>query len=51
MMALKSARLTWAEITIESLYLSSVLAESLKLTRRYSRSAAKQLALLEEKGK
>jgi DNA adenine methylase len=37
------------EITVESLYLSPSLAESLKLIRRYPRSAAKQLALLEEK--
>lgn len=40
-----------AEITIESLYLSPALAESLKLTQRYPRSAAKQMALLEEKRK
>lgn len=40
-----------SEITIESLYLSPALAESLKLTRRYPRSAARQLALLEEKRK
>jgi DNA adenine methylase len=40
-----------AEITIESLYLSPALAESLKLTRRYPRNVAKQMALLEEKGK
>jgi DNA adenine methylase len=40
-----------AEITIESLYLSPALAESLNLLRRYSRNSAKQLTLLEEKGK
>lgn len=40
-----------AEITIESLYLSPALAESLKLTQRYPRSVAKQMALLEEKRK
>jgi len=40
-----------SEITVESLYLSPALAEALKLAQRYPRSTAKQLALLEEKGK
>jgi DNA adenine methylase len=38
-----------AEVTVESLYLSPVLAESLHLRRQYSRRAAQQLALLEAK--
>ena len=40
-----------SEITIESLYLSPALAESLNLARRYPRHAPKQLVLLEEKVK
>ncbi len=40
-----------AEITIESLYLSPALAESLNLDRRYPRDSARQLAFLEEKAK
>ncbi len=40
-----------SEITIESLYLSPALAESLKLARRYRRHEPTQLALLEEKVK
>jgi DNA adenine methylase len=39
------------EITIESLYLSPALAESLNLARRYARHSAKQLVFLEEKVK
>jgi DNA adenine methylase len=39
------------EITVESLYLSPALAESLNLARRYPRHAHKQLVLLEEKAK
>jgi DNA adenine methylase len=38
-----------AEITIESLYLSPALAESLNLAKSYPRHSVKQLALLEEK--
>jgi len=38
-----------AEVTVESLYLSPALAESLHLRRRYPRQAAEQLALLEAK--
>jgi len=37
------------EVTVESLYLSPALAESLKLRRAYPRRAAEQLALLEGK--
>ena len=37
------------EVTVESLYLSPVLAESLKLRRFYPRRAAEQLALMERK--
>jgi DNA adenine methylase len=40
-----------AEITIESLYLSPALAESLNMVRRYPRHSSKQMALLEEKMK
>jgi DNA adenine methylase len=40
-----------AEVTVESLYLSPALAESLNLARRYPRHAPKQLVLLEEKVK
>jgi DNA adenine methylase len=40
-----------AEITVESLYLSPALAESLNLIGRYPRISVKQLALLEEKVK
>jgi DNA adenine methylase len=40
-----------AETTVESLYLSPALAESLNLARRYPHKSVKQLALLEEKGK
>ena len=39
------------EMTIESLYLSPALAESLNLARRYPGPSAKQLTLLEEKAK
>jgi len=38
-----------AEVTVESLYLSPALAESLKLRRHYPRRAAEQLALMERK--
>jgi len=38
-----------AEVTVESLYLSPALDESLHLPRRYPRRAAEQLALLEAK--
>jgi DNA adenine methylase len=38
-----------AEVTVESLYLSPALAESLHMRRRYPRQAAEQLALLEAK--
>ena len=38
-----------AEVTVESLYLSPALAESLHLRRHYPRRAAEQLALLEAK--
>ena len=37
------------EITIESLYLSPVLADRLQIRRRYPRRAPQQLALLESK--
>ncbi len=37
------------EITVESLYLSPALAESLQLRRRYPHRAAEQLALMERK--
>jgi DNA adenine methylase len=37
------------EITVESLYLSPALAESLKLRRAYPRRGVEQLALLEGK--
>jgi len=40
-----------SEITIESLYLSPALAESLNLAHRYPRRSPKQMALLEEKAK
>lgn len=38
-----------AEVTVESLYLSPALAESLRLRRHYPRRAAEQLAFLEAK--
>ena len=38
-----------AGVTVESLYLSLALAESLKLRRHYPRRAAEQLALMEKK--
>ncbi len=38
-----------AEVTVESLYLSPALAESLKLRRHYPRRAVGQLALMERK--
>jgi DNA adenine methylase len=38
-----------AENTVESLYLSPALAETLNLVRRYPRQSSKQLVLLEEK--
>ena len=38
-----------AEVTVESLYLSPALEESLQLRRRYPRRAAEQLVLLEAK--
>jgi len=38
-----------AEVTVESLYLSPALAESLKLRRHYPRRAAEQLALMGRK--
>ena len=38
-----------AEVTVESLYLSPALAESLHLRRHYGRGAPEQMALLEAK--
>ena len=38
-----------AEVTVESLYLSPALTESLKLRRHYPRRTAEQLALMERK--
>lgn len=47
----QSTLLGRAEITIESLYLSPALAESLSLARRFPSHPPKQLSLLEEKAK
>ncbi len=43
----QAALLGRAEVTVESLYLSPALAESLRLRRHYPRRAAEQLAFLE----
>ena len=48
-MILADGMLGRAEVTVESLYLSPALAESLRLRRHYPRRAAEQLAFLEAK--